>query len=571
VETNEGSIVRVLRAILYARVSKKKQAEEGYSLDQQIERLREYASEQGYEIVEEVIDPGYSGAVLERPGLDRVRDLVAAGGVDIVLAQDRDRIARDPDILSLLRYEFAKHGCVVRAITDRSDGTPQGDFQDGILEQVAKYERALTMERTRRNKRKKAREGKVVGGHHAAYGYEYVLDQDGKVTDYAVNEAEMQTVRRIFSDIASGKGIRGVKDNLDSEHVPSPRGGLWTTQFIRNLIPSDLYKPHTIEELRAMGVSETVLTDLDASQHYGVYRFDEIPVPVPDAGIPLEVVREARYRVENNRASERPPNRVSKRVWELSGGVLRCAGCGRAMQTVFVQPRVITYHYYRCVGQKQGKADPCDIRTHVPAEAIEQEVWEAVRRLMDDKEYVLRKAREHFAAQRKELTRAGSNAKDLAGRLEKIEAKRIKYQHAYAADALSLADLKERMAELDNERGVLKRELDRARNRDVELATLDEAEREITERIETTEDNLEDMTPEKRRDLYQDLHLRVEVGEDKRPYISGIFPTRVAGITGTLLRTPDQRGYLYEHAGAVSERESSLLPKYPPTPRSAKQ
>jgi hypothetical protein len=68
-------------AILYARVSTDEQARSGYSLAQQIEALREYAAREGYEILEEATDPGQSGASLERPGMDQVRDLVAAGGV----------------------------------------------------------------------------------------------------------------------------------------------------------------------------------------------------------------------------------------------------------------------------------------------------------------------------------------------------------------------------------------------------------------------------------------------------------------------------------------------------------
>jgi DNA invertase Pin-like site-specific DNA recombinase len=86
----------ILWAILYARVSTDEQARSGYSLAQQLEALREYAAREGYEILEEVVDTGQSGASLERPGMDRVRDLVAAGGVAVVLAQDRDRIARLP-------------------------------------------------------------------------------------------------------------------------------------------------------------------------------------------------------------------------------------------------------------------------------------------------------------------------------------------------------------------------------------------------------------------------------------------------------------------------------------------
>ena len=84
------------RAILYARVSTEEQARSGYFLAQQLGALRGYANCEGYEVLEEVTDPGQSGASLERPGMDWVRDLVAAGGVSVVLAQDRDRFAREP-------------------------------------------------------------------------------------------------------------------------------------------------------------------------------------------------------------------------------------------------------------------------------------------------------------------------------------------------------------------------------------------------------------------------------------------------------------------------------------------
>jgi site-specific DNA recombinase len=67
------------KAILYARVSTDEQARSGYSLAQQLEALRGYALQEGYEVLEEVTDPGQSGASLERPGIDHVRHLVAAG------------------------------------------------------------------------------------------------------------------------------------------------------------------------------------------------------------------------------------------------------------------------------------------------------------------------------------------------------------------------------------------------------------------------------------------------------------------------------------------------------------
>src|SRR3954451_17618804 len=104
------------KAILYARVSTDEQARSGYSLAQQMEALREYAAQEGYEVLEEVTDPGQSGARLERPGMDRVRDLVAAGTVSVVLAQDRDRFAREPAYHYLLREEFERLGAKVHAL-----------------------------------------------------------------------------------------------------------------------------------------------------------------------------------------------------------------------------------------------------------------------------------------------------------------------------------------------------------------------------------------------------------------------------------------------------------------------
>jgi site-specific DNA recombinase len=123
-----------MKAILYARVSTDEQARSGFSLAQQLEALREYAAREGYEVLEEVSDPGQSGASLERPGMDRVRDLVAAGGVSVVLAQDRDRFAREPAYHYLLRREFEEDGTKIRALNDRGDDSPEGQLTDGILD-----------------------------------------------------------------------------------------------------------------------------------------------------------------------------------------------------------------------------------------------------------------------------------------------------------------------------------------------------------------------------------------------------------------------------------------------------
>jgi site-specific DNA recombinase len=208
------------RAILYARVSTDEQARSGYSLAQQLEALREYANREGYEILEEVADPGQSGASLERPGMDRVRDLIAGGGVSVVLAQDRDRFAREPAYHYLLKREFEEYGTKIRALNDRGDESPEGELTDGILDQLAKFERAKIAERTRRGKRRMASEGKIVASLRPVYGFRYTDDRKG----YEVDVAKMCVVRKIFELVAAGKTLRSIKRGLDDDGTPTPRG-----------------------------------------------------------------------------------------------------------------------------------------------------------------------------------------------------------------------------------------------------------------------------------------------------------------------------------------------------------
>src|SRR5215217_331696 len=168
------------RVILYARVSTDEQVRSGYSLAQQMEALREYAAREGYDILEEVTDPGQSGASLERPGMDQVRNLVAGGNVSVVLAQDRDRFSREPAYTYLLKREFEEYGCKMRTLNDRGDDSPEGELMDGVFDQFAKFERAKTAERTRRGKLRKAQEGKIVAGR-PDFGFMYNAARDNYV------------------------------------------------------------------------------------------------------------------------------------------------------------------------------------------------------------------------------------------------------------------------------------------------------------------------------------------------------------------------------------------------------
>lgn len=174
-------------AAIYARVSSARQREEA-TIASQTEALRTHAKQQGLEVPPEWIfeDEGYSGATLVRPALERLRDLAAQVGVDVVLCYSPDRLARNYAYQVLLLEEFARAGTEVRFVHGPRADTPEDQLLIQFQGMIAEYERAQIAERTRRGKAHRARAGSVnvLGG--APYGYRYIRRSDGADARYEV-------------------------------------------------------------------------------------------------------------------------------------------------------------------------------------------------------------------------------------------------------------------------------------------------------------------------------------------------------------------------------------------------
>src|SRR5215203_6835204 len=127
-------------------------------------------------------DMGFSGAYLERPGLDQIRETVTDGNVDAVVVLFRDRIARGV-YAQLLSEEFRDHGARLVALNSRGDDSPDGELGDNILDVIAAWERKKIAERMNRGKRRKAKEGKVVAGPRPNYGFRFNERRDGYLVD----------------------------------------------------------------------------------------------------------------------------------------------------------------------------------------------------------------------------------------------------------------------------------------------------------------------------------------------------------------------------------------------------
>src|SRR6266536_4626618 len=160
---------------IYARVSSERQREQE-TIASQTAALLERAKEQSWVVPNDwrFLDEGYSGASLVRPGLDRLRDLVAEGQIDTILIYSPDRLSRKYAYQVLLTEEFLRHGAELTFLKSPPATTPEEQLLVQVQGMIAEYERAQIAERTRRGKRHRAQSGCGNVLSAAPYGYRYV-------------------------------------------------------------------------------------------------------------------------------------------------------------------------------------------------------------------------------------------------------------------------------------------------------------------------------------------------------------------------------------------------------------
>jgi DNA invertase Pin-like site-specific DNA recombinase len=185
---------------VYVRVSTQRQAQ-AQTIEQQLERLREHLRSQGMALTSERIfrDDGYSGATLNRPGLDRLRDAVRAGEIEQVLVTDPDRLARNYVKLMVLLEELERAGCEVTFLDRPMGRDPQDQLMLQIRGAVAEYERTLIAERMRRGRQAKLRAGCLLPWSRAPYGYRLDPDRPRDPAGVTVEPTEAAMVQELFA------------------------------------------------------------------------------------------------------------------------------------------------------------------------------------------------------------------------------------------------------------------------------------------------------------------------------------------------------------------------------------
>lgn len=224
----------MVRVALYARVSTEDQAKEGFSLDAQKKRLRDYCKAKEWEIVKEYVDEGHSGKSVKRPAYQQM--MAEKDEWDLILVIKMDRIHRNSRNFMEMMDNLRRWGKEFSSVQESLDtSTAMGRFVVDIIQRIAQLESEQIGERVYMGMRQKATTvGGILGFNHP-YGYNY---DNGKLV---VNEEEAKIVRLIFSKYLEGASLSNIAKELVEINAPTKRGGKWAKQTIANIISNPLY------------------------------------------------------------------------------------------------------------------------------------------------------------------------------------------------------------------------------------------------------------------------------------------------------------------------------------------
>ena len=453
-------------AAIYARVSSEQQRE-AHTIASQTAALVELAQTLELEVPNAWIfeDDGYSGATLERPGLERVRDLAAEGQIQVVLVHAPDRLSRKYAYQVLLIEEFARHGVETRFLKGPQSITPEDQLLVQFQGMIAEYERAQILERSRRGKRHRARAGEISVLSGAPYGYRYLRKTAEAAAAYVVDESEARVVRQVYAlYTVSGLSIGAVTRWLNEHGVPTRKtGARWERSTVWAMLRNPAYRgsacfgktrgaprQRVTRPLRARG--GTASRD---SAHHERPREEWIEIPVP-ALITDEVFARAQELLQENKV------RARRRTIEpsLAQGLVSCHRCGYALSRTSTRSSARQIRYYRCIGADAWRhlAGPVCTAHPVRQDLLDQIVWTEVMRLLQDPALVKQELDRRLAAARAAnptKQREEALQRDLVQVGKRIE----RVLTAYQEELVSLEQLRERMPPLRQRERALSAEL----------------------------------------------------------------------------------------------------------------
>jgi site-specific DNA recombinase len=233
-----------MRAAIYARVSTPRQVQ-AQTIEEQLNRLRQFVQHHGWtlEATHVFRDDGFSGATLNRPGLDDLRDHAVMADFDVVVITAPDRLARRYVHQVLLLEELEQRGCRVEFVERPMSRDPNDQLLLQIPGAVAEYERTLITERMRRGKVAKLRAGHLLPWTRRPFGYQRDPEHPRDPAGVRIDPYEAAIVQQIYAwYLADQSSIYGVIKQLQAAAIPSPRGrSCWTNASVRGVLTNPMY------------------------------------------------------------------------------------------------------------------------------------------------------------------------------------------------------------------------------------------------------------------------------------------------------------------------------------------
>ena len=398
---------------LYARVSTQEQAREGYSIEEQADRLKKYCEAIGQQDYSLYIDPGFSGASMDRPELRRLIADVKRGIISKVIVYKLDRLSRSQkDTLYIIEDVILANGADFESITERFDtGTPFGRAMIGILSVFAQLEREQITERMKMGKEGRAKTGRWSGGSQAPIGYDY---KDGHLV---VNEYEAMQIKEAYELYIGGHSIKDITRQFEAKGYAHKYGpfGVWSVARV-------LKNPIYTGRLSFKG-------EIYQGEH--------------DAIIDDETFEKAQKRHE-----AQPKNSHTFKNRSYLAGLVYCRRCGAKYAALFLKDKGFKqYDYYKCYSRTQSNPhmikDPnCKNKTW-RLQTLDEIILGEIKKLSLDRKLIedmARPVKDHEQEKRQ---------KAIEKEIKKLEAQRLRLLDIYTTGRFSVEDLETKVEEID--------------------------------------------------------------------------------------------------------------------------
>jgi site-specific DNA recombinase len=459
-----------MQVALYARVSTPNQQQEG-TITSQVQSLHLYIRQHGWSLLptHEYIDEGISGARLDRPALDRLRDCAQRGEFDAVVVLSPDRLARNYAHQWLLIEEFEKLQVQWIFLQNPFGDTPQGKLLTQMQGMMAEYERAQIHERTRRGRLEKARRGEFIPWAYRCYGYRYLPKRHGHLPQVTIDPTEAEVVRQLFRGLVEEQlSCRQLTKRLNEAQIPPLLGKqpIWHVASVRNILINRVYAGQARYNYRQpvlpkyRKTEEAQLSYLKTGRSYRPpqeWVWSEAP-----AIITPELFEKAQLQLRRNAEAARKLYQPKSRRYLLRT-LVKCGECGLGCVCTAQKGKTSPAHYlyYECKGRSPltcGRVSRCPSHL-VRADRLDAVVWDSLCALLRTPSAIPTLHHSWAQSKQHDLTALSAQQTQLQQRRQRLERQSQRLLDAYQAEIITLSELQLRRQKLTTELQQLDREL----------------------------------------------------------------------------------------------------------------